>query len=94
MPKGETMYELIARINKLMNTTGDDPTVYVVLDCVKDLAAISATPLELIAAITEQTKAINALVESNQRLMSILLEGAADEPEESMLTYLDGTPKG
>ena len=48
---------------------------------------------QLISAITEQTKAINALVESNQRLMSILLEGAADEPEESMLTYLDGSPK-
>ena len=48
---------------------------------------------ELIAALTEQTNAINALVGSNQRLMSILLEGAADEPEESMLTYLDGSPK-
>lgn len=50
-------------------------------------------PTDLIAVLTAQTKDINALVESNQRLMSILLEGAADEPEESMLTYLDGTPK-
>ena len=48
---------------------------------------------DLIKAIAEQTKAISALVESNQRLMMLMIDAADDESEESMLTYLDGTPK-
>ena len=48
---------------------------------------------DLVKAITEQTKAINALVESNQRLMMILSEGMTDEDEQPALTYLDGSVK-
>lgn len=47
---------------------------------------------ELTTAIMKQVEAITALVESNQRLIMILTEGQ-DEPEESMLTYLDGSAK-
>lgn len=48
---------------------------------------------ELIAALTAQTAAINALVESNQRLMMILADGVVDEDEQPALTYLDGSAK-
>lgn len=45
---------------------------------------------ELIAALREQTAAINALVESNARLMMILAEGAYEDAP--VTTYMDGTP--
>lgn len=48
---------------------------------------------ELIDALREQTKAIGALVESNQRLMMILVEGMSDDEEIESTHYLDGSPK-
>lgn len=45
---------------------------------------------ELITAIMKQVEAITALVESNQRLMMILAEGATDE-ELPPQTYMDGS---
>lgn len=44
---------------------------------------------ELIAALREQTAAINALVESNARLMMMLAEG--DGEYMPATTYMDGT---
>lgn len=49
---------------------------------------------ELIKALTEQTKAINALVESNSKLMMALTDIMMDGEEEQVSTnYLDGSPK-
>ena len=49
---------------------------------------------ELIAALKEQTQAINALVESNSQLMMALADIMLDGEEEQVQThYLDGTPK-
>jgi len=45
----------------------------------------------LIQAITAQTAAITALVESNARLMMILADGATDE-DVQVQTYMDGSP--
>ena len=45
---------------------------------------------ELIQALKEQTAAINALVESNARLMMALAEGAGEDMPAT--TYMDGTP--
>jgi hypothetical protein len=46
--------------------------------------------LDLVTALTDQTKAIKALVESNQRLIMILADGAMDEDMPAQ-TYMDGT---
>ena len=45
---------------------------------------------ELIQALKEQTAAINALVESNARLMIMLVEGEGEDMPAT--TYMDGTP--
>ena len=45
---------------------------------------------ELIQALKEQTAAINALVESNARLMMILAESEGEDMP--VTTYMDGTP--
>ena len=45
---------------------------------------------QLITALNQQTAAINALVESNARLIMVIAEGATDE-ELPASTYLDGS---
>ena len=46
---------------------------------------------ELVKAITEQTKAITALVQSNRELISCMA-GQDGEDQEEPQTYMDGTP--
>jgi len=46
---------------------------------------------ELVKAITEQTKAISALVQSNRELMDYMVCQQADEEQEERQTYMDGT---
>jgi len=46
---------------------------------------------ELVKAITEQTKAISALVQSNRELMDYMVGQQADEEQEERQTYMDGT---
>ncbi len=48
---------------------------------------------DLISALTEQTKAINALVESNRELMDLLVGQEQGEQEDAEPgAYLDGSP--
>jgi len=46
---------------------------------------------ELITALQDQTTAITSLVESNQRLMMMLVDGMSDEDAPARTTYLDGS---
>lgn len=48
---------------------------------------------DLVAAINEQTNAINALVQSNRELMDYLVGDEAQQDEEQQpAVYMDGSP--
>ena len=47
---------------------------------------------ELVKAITEQTKAITELVQSNRELISCMAGQDDGEDQEEPQTYMDGTP--
>ena len=58
----------------------------------EQMVRLTEAARELIYQMNEQTKAINALVESNQRLIMMMAEGMVDE-DVPQTTYMDGTPR-
>lgn len=47
----------------------------------------------LIAALLQQTQAINRLAASNEALVRAMAEADGEDPEHEPTTYLDGTPR-
>lgn len=56
----------------------------------------SSSQNQLIAALQEQTQAINALAQSNRELVAVisdlLAEGAEQDPDTEPTHYMDGSP--